>query len=45
MDRREKGVGTEVAVIFEGDTHLLRGAGLLKPLPENWVGLSVHSAL
>lgn len=29
MDRREKGVGTEVAVIFEGDTHLLGGQDCL----------------
>lgn len=45
MGRRENGVGTEVVVIFEGDTHPLGGSRLLKPLPENWVGVPMHSAL
>lgn len=45
MDRREKGVGTEVAVFFERDAHLLGRSGLLKPLREKWVGLPVYSAL
>lgn len=45
MGRREKSVGTEVAVIFEEDTHLLGRAELLKPLPENWIGLPMRYAL
>lgn len=45
MGRREKGVGTEVAVILEEDTHPLGGSLLFKLLPENWVGVPMHSAL
>lgn len=29
MGRREKGVGAEVAVIFEGDTHLFWGVVMI----------------